>query len=67
MLYDLPILSIDQVIEHIDAVGRSDLETIASELFNPQRLSLAGVGPAAEAFTAAIAPLARAATEAAPL
>jgi predicted Zn-dependent peptidase len=57
MLYELPILSMDEVIERIDAVGIADLESIAAELFTPQRLSVAGVGPAEQAFQEAIEPL----------
>ncbi len=59
MLYELPILSMDEVIERIDAVEISDLEELAGELFTPQRLSVAGVGPDEEQFQAAIAPLER--------
>jgi predicted Zn-dependent peptidase len=59
MLYELPILSIDELIERIDAVGISDLEQLAGELFTPQRLSIAGVGPQEKAFESAIEPLGR--------
>jgi predicted Zn-dependent peptidase len=57
MLFELPILSMDEVIERIDAVDITDLEELAGELFTPQRLSVAGVGPGEEEFQAAIAPL----------
>jgi predicted Zn-dependent peptidase len=57
MLYELPILSMDEVIERIDAVAIADLESIAAELFTPQRLSVAGVGPREQAFQEAIEPL----------
>ena len=45
VLAGLPILSIDEVIERIDAVGIDDLRELAAELFVPERLSVAGVGP----------------------
>ena len=58
MLNELPILSVDEVIERIDAVDdRATLRELAGELFAPERLSVAGVGPDEEAFRAAIAPL----------
>jgi predicted Zn-dependent peptidase len=63
MLYELPILSMDEVIERIDAVGIADLESIAAELFTPQRLSVAGVGPAEQAFQEAIEPLGKVAAQ----
>jgi predicted Zn-dependent peptidase len=57
VLNGLPILSVDEVIERIDSVGIPELRELASELFTPQRLSVAGVGPDEEAFRAAIQPL----------
>jgi predicted Zn-dependent peptidase len=57
MLSDLPILSVDEVIERIDAVGISELAELAGELFTSERLSVAGVGPDREAFHSAIATL----------
>ena len=57
VLNGLPILSVDEVIERIDAVGLAELRELAGELFTPQKLSIAGVGPDEEAFRAAIAPL----------
>ncbi len=56
LLHEMPILSIDEVIERIDAVEMSDVEALAAELFDPQRLSVAAVGPSEQTFRAAIAP-----------
>jgi predicted Zn-dependent peptidase len=56
LLHEMPILSIDEVIERIDAVELADLEALAGELFAPQRLSVAAVGPREDTFRAAIAP-----------
>jgi predicted Zn-dependent peptidase len=56
LLHEMPILSIDEVIERIDAVEMSDLEALAGELFAPERLSVAAVGPREDTFRAAIAP-----------
>jgi predicted Zn-dependent peptidase len=57
LLHGMPILSVDEVIERIDAVTLADVEALAQELFVPQRLSVACVGPDQELFQGAIAPL----------
>jgi predicted Zn-dependent peptidase len=57
LLHEMPILSVDEVIERIDAVSLSDLEALAGELFAPDRLSVACVGPDRGIFDAAIVPL----------
>jgi predicted Zn-dependent peptidase len=57
VLNGLPILSVDELIERIDAVGIAELRELAGELFTPQRLSIAAVGPDAQVFRSAIAPL----------
>ncbi len=59
VLNGLPILSVDEVIERIDAVDVAALRELAGELFVPERLSVACVGPAEEAFRAALTPLER--------
>jgi predicted Zn-dependent peptidase len=56
-LSQLPILSVDELIERIDSVGIADLKELAAELFTARRLSVAGVGPDEETFLAAIEPL----------
>ncbi|HYM54148.1 MAG TPA: pitrilysin family protein, partial [Solirubrobacteraceae bacterium] len=56
-LNELPILSVDEVIERIDSVGIAEVRELAEELFAPGSLSVAGVGPDEEAFRAAIEPL----------
>ena len=53
----LPILSVDEVIERIDAVEIAELKELAAELFTAQRLSVAGVGPDDDTFLGAIEPL----------
>jgi predicted Zn-dependent peptidase len=58
LLHEMPILSIDEVIERIDAVTLSDLRALAGELFEPRALSIAGVGPDERVFTSAIGTLA---------
>jgi len=44
VLSELPILSVDEIIERIDAVDISDVRELAGELFARERLSVAGVG-----------------------
>ncbi len=57
LLSGLPILSINEMIERIDAVELEDVRALAAQLFAPERLSAAGVGPSANDFLAAIEPL----------
>jgi predicted Zn-dependent peptidase len=57
ILSDLPILSVDEIIEHIDAVQAGDLHELAAELFAHERLSVAGVGSDEGVFHEALAPL----------
>jgi predicted Zn-dependent peptidase len=57
VLNELPILSVDEVIERIDAVGIADLRELAHELFRPGRLSVACVGPDEDGFREALVPL----------
>ena len=57
-LNDLPILSLDELIERIDAVTIDQLRELAAALFATP-LSVAGVGPDEDVFGAAIEPLTR--------
>ncbi|MDQ6915709.1 MAG: insulinase family protein [Actinomycetota bacterium] len=57
VLTGVPLLSVDELIERVDAVGLEDLEELAGELFDPARLSAAGIGPAEDAFRAALEPV----------
>lgn len=56
-LYGLPLLSIDETIERIDAVEVEQLRELASELLAPARLSVVAIGPDQAAFQEALAPL----------
>ncbi len=57
VLNELPILSVDEMIERIDSVEIDQLRALAGELFKPGGLSAAGVGPQEAEFTTAIMPL----------
>jgi predicted Zn-dependent peptidase len=58
VLAGLPLLSVDEVIERIDAVTLDDLRALAVELLEPERLSAAGIGAQADVFRAALEPIA---------
>jgi predicted Zn-dependent peptidase len=57
LLGDMPIYSVDEIVDRIDAVTIDDLRELARELFAPEALSAAGVGADEDAFTRALAPL----------
>ncbi|HYM45844.1 MAG TPA: pitrilysin family protein [Solirubrobacteraceae bacterium] len=57
LLGDLPILSVDEIVDRIDAVQVADLRELARELFAPETLSAAGIGAEEEIFRRALAPL----------
>ncbi|HET9102849.1 MAG TPA: pitrilysin family protein [Solirubrobacteraceae bacterium] len=57
---------IEEVIARIDAVTRDDVAALATELWDPERLSAAGIGPDAERFQNAVGGVLPALTEAAP-
>jgi predicted Zn-dependent peptidase len=54
LLGDVPILSVDEVIDRIDAVQAEDVLALASELFAPEQLSVACVGADEEVFRDAV-------------
>jgi predicted Zn-dependent peptidase len=56
----MPVLSVGEMIERIDAVEIEQVRELAGELFEPAGLSLAGIGPSRERFLEAIQPLRRA-------
>jgi predicted Zn-dependent peptidase len=56
-LYDLPLLDADEVMARVDAVQMDDLRELVDELWAPERLSAAGIGPSRDAFAEAVAPV----------
>lgn len=58
LLNGTPLLSVDEVVEKIDAVSLDVVAELADELFAPERLSTAGIGPDEDVFRAALGPLA---------
>jgi predicted Zn-dependent peptidase len=60
VLAQLPLLSIDEVIERVEAVTLEDLEDLARELLAPERLSAAGIGADESVFRSALEPVSEA-------
>ncbi len=54
VLAGMPLLTVDELEERIDAVTLEDVEALARELFAPERLSAAGVGADEASFLAAL-------------
>jgi predicted Zn-dependent peptidase len=57
LLAGLPLLTVDEIIERIDAVTHEDLAELATELLAPERLSAAGIGGDESSFRAALEPV----------
>jgi predicted Zn-dependent peptidase len=57
ILADAPLMPIDEVVERIESVSLEDLAELAEELWAPERLSAAGIGPGTERFDEALAAL----------
>jgi predicted Zn-dependent peptidase len=57
VLGELPILSVEELIERIDSVDVAALRELSGAFFSARRLSVVGVGPDEHAFRAAIEPL----------
>jgi predicted Zn-dependent peptidase len=60
LLFDLPILTLDQLIEKVDAVSSEDVAELARELYSPDALSAAAIAPSEERFRSALAPVSEA-------
>ena len=55
LMFGLPLLETDEVIARFEAVTLDDLRELTDELWAPERLSAAGIGPDEAAFRAAAA------------
>jgi len=60
LLFDLPLLTLDQLIEKVDAVTSEDVAELARELYSPDALSAAAIAPSEERFRSALAPVSEA-------
>ncbi len=54
VLHGMPLLGLDEVMARVDAVTLEDLRELVGELWVPERLSAAGIGPDEDAFRAAV-------------
>ncbi len=54
VLAGAPLLSLDEVVRRIDAVSLDDLSALVEELWAPDRLSAAGIGPEESRFEEAL-------------
>ena len=53
-LFDVPLLSLDEMLARVDAVSLDDLTELAGELYDPAKLSAACIGPSEERFRASL-------------
>jgi predicted Zn-dependent peptidase len=56
-LYGVPLLEADAIMARFDAVTIDDLQRLVGELWAPERLSAAGIGPSQDDFCAAVEPV----------
>jgi predicted Zn-dependent peptidase len=54
VLAGAPLLSLDETVARIDAVTMHDVAALAEELWAPERLSAAGIGPDQSRFDEAL-------------
>jgi predicted Zn-dependent peptidase len=57
LLFDMPILSLDEMLARVDAVTRDDVFELARELYAPNSLAAAAIAPDESKFRAALAPV----------
>ena len=55
LLFGLPLLETDEVVARFEAVTMDDLRELTDELWAPERLSAAGIGPDDQVFRDAVA------------
>ena len=60
LLFDTPLLTLDELLEKVDAVSSEDVAELARELYAPESLSAAAIAPSEERFRAALAPVSEA-------
>ncbi len=54
LLMDVPLMTLDEVLAALDAVTIDEVHSLAAELFDPARMSAAGVGASADSFREAL-------------
>jgi predicted Zn-dependent peptidase len=58
LLADMPIAPVDELLERVDAVTAEQLQALAVELLQPERLSAAAIGEDESVFRGALEPVA---------
>jgi predicted Zn-dependent peptidase len=57
VLFDTPLLTLDELLEKIDAVTGHEVAELARDFYAPDALSAAAIAPSEERFRAALAPV----------
>ena len=57
VLFDTPLLTLDELIEKVDAVTQDEVAELAREFYAPESLSAAAIAPSEERFRTALAPV----------
>jgi predicted Zn-dependent peptidase len=57
VLFDMPVLTIDELIEKVDGVTGEQVAELAREFYEPAGLSAAAIAPNEERFRSALAPV----------
>jgi predicted Zn-dependent peptidase len=60
ILFDIPLLSLDEMLRRVDEVTDDDLAELAAELYDPEQLSAACIGPKEKHFREATASISEA-------
>jgi predicted Zn-dependent peptidase len=55
ILFNVPLLSLDEMLRRVEGVTADDVAQLAAELYDPERLSAACIGPTEERFRKASA------------
>jgi predicted Zn-dependent peptidase len=54
IVFDVPLLSLDEMLDRVDKVSEEDLAELAADLYDPELLSAACIGPEEDRFREAV-------------
>jgi predicted Zn-dependent peptidase len=57
VLFETELLTLDEMISRVDAVGLDEVSELADELYAPEQLAAAAIAPSEERFRKALAPI----------
>jgi predicted Zn-dependent peptidase len=60
VMFDMPLLTLDELLERVDGVTSQDVAELAREFYAPDSLSAAAIAPDEDCFRAALAPVSEA-------